>query len=137
MTIFCKVMTPYGTLLSEENRFFAKTTVFRDFTHVVNDHHTMFWRAQWLYPSCLSAVPQPHSKTSESYTYETTGTDETQEVSSVQCESSGSDSNLNLRVWLLVKSLVTNSSFSDAFSDKVTIDQQRKEEQNGNGSSPR
>ena len=40
------------------------------------------------------------------------------------------DSNLNLREWPSVKSLVTNSSFPEAMSDKVTIDQQRKEEQN-------
>ena len=72
-------------------------------------------------------------KTSESCASGVTGTGETQEISSIQRESSGSDSNLSIREWpslvTYVKSLVTNSSFSDARSDRVTIDQQRKEEQ--------
>ena len=64
-----------------------------------------------------------------SNTSETTGRGGTLELISVQRESSESDSNLSLWEWQSVKSLETNSSFSEAMSDEVTTEQQRKEEQ--------
>ena len=99
-------------------------------THVVSDQYTIFWAGEVAIAKMLSGCSTATFEMSEAYMSETTGTDETQEVSSVLLESSGSDGNLSLRKCPSVKSLVTSSSFSEAMSDKVTIDQQRKEEQN-------
>ena len=55
---------------------------------------------------------------------------ELQEISSTQRESSDTISQVSLREWPPTKSLTTASSFSEAMSDCVTADQQRREEQN-------
>ena len=55
---------------------------------------------------------------------------ELQEVSSTQRESSDTISQVSLKEWPTTKSLSTDSSFSEAMSDCVTADQQRREEQN-------
>ena len=57
-------------------------------------------------------------------------TDDARETSSVQREDSSTTSELSLTAWSSVESLVTGSSFSEAMSDCVTADQQRREEQN-------
>ena len=51
-------------------------------------------------------------------------------TSSIQRESSETESHWSLRKWPSVKSLLTSFSFSEAMSDRVTVDQQRREEQN-------
>ena len=51
-------------------------------------------------------------------------------MSSTQRESSDAISQVNLREWPPTKSISTGSSFSEAMSDCVTADQQRREEQN-------
>ena len=55
---------------------------------------------------------------------------EAHETSSIQQEGSQIESRWSLREWPSVKSLMTSSSFSEEMSDRVTVDQQRKEEQN-------
>ena len=55
---------------------------------------------------------------------------EMQEISLTQRESSDTISQVSLREWPPAKSLSTGSSFSEAMSDCVTADQQRREEQN-------
>ena len=66
---------------------------------------------------------------------ESTATDavdpsEMQEISSTQRESSDTISQVSLREWPSPKPLSISSSFSEAMSDCVTADQQRREEQN-------
>ena len=56
--------------------------------------------------------------------------DDAQETSSIQRESSEIESRWSLEEWPSVKPLVTSSSFSEEMSDRVTVDQQRREEQN-------
>ena len=90
----------------------------------------MFWAGAVAIPKFLTRVSTAISELDGSNTSKTTGTGETLELSSVQRESSESDSNLSLPEWPSVKSPVTNSSFSEARSDEVTAEQQRKEEQN-------
>ena len=90
----------------------------------------MFWAGAVAITKLLSRQATTALETSESSASGVTGTSETQETSSIQRESSGSDRHLSLRQWLYLKFLVTNSSFPEAMSDRVTIDQQRKEEQN-------
>ena len=99
-------------------------------TYVISDY--MFCAGAVAFAKLLRRSVTATPKTSDAYMPEATGTGDTQEVSSVQRESSGSDSILSLRERPSVKSLVTNSSFSEseAMSDRVTIDQQRREEQN-------
>ena len=56
--------------------------------------------------------------------------DDAQETSSIQREDSSTTSELSQTAWSSVNSLVIGSSFSEAMSDCVTADQQRREEQN-------
>ena len=67
---------------------------------------------------------------SESSTSDAIDPSETQEISSTQRESSDTISQANLREWPSAESLLTGSSFSEAMSNSVTVDQQRLEEQN-------
>ena len=67
---------------------------------------------------------------SDSSTSNATDPSEMQEISSTQQESSDTISQVSLREWPPAKSLSTGSSFSEAMSDCVTADQQRREEQN-------
>ena len=90
----------------------------------------MLWAGAVTIAKLLKRRSTAKPETNGSYTSETTRTYETQEVSFVQRENSRSDSNLSLREWTSVKSPVTNSTFSEAMSDKVTVEQQRKEESN-------
>ena len=90
----------------------------------------MFWAGALAIVILLTRHSTTAPKKSESCASGVIGTGEIQETSSTQRESSGSDSNLSIREWPTVKPLVTNSSFSEAMSDIVNIDQQRKEEQN-------
>ena len=69
-------------------------------------------------------------RNSESSTSNAVDTDDARETSSVQREDSSTTSELSLTAWSSVESLVTGSSFSEAMSDCVTADQQRREEQN-------
>ena len=55
---------------------------------------------------------------------------ETQETSSTQRQGSDTISRVSLREWPSAESFLTDSSFSEAMSDSVTVDQQRREEQN-------
>ena len=66
---------------------------------------------------------------SEPNASDATDSSEVQEISSAQRESSDT-SQVSLREWPPTKSLSTGSSFSEAMSDCVTADQQRREEQN-------
>ena len=66
---------------------------------------------------------------SESSASEKPDPSETQETSSTQREGSDTISRVSLREWPSAESLLTNSSFSEAMSDSVTVDQQRREEQ--------
>ena len=68
--------------------------------------------------------------TSESSASDATDPSEKHETSSAQRESSDTISRVSLREWPSAESLVTGSSFSEAMSDNVTVDQQRREEQN-------
>ena len=67
---------------------------------------------------------------SEPSTSDATDPSELQEISSTQRESSDTISQVSLRERPSTKSLSTGSSFSEAMSDCVTADQQRREEQN-------
>ena len=67
---------------------------------------------------------------SEPYASDATDSSELQEISSTQRESSDTISQVSLREWQPRKSLLTGSSFSEAMSDCITADQQRREEQN-------
>ena len=68
--------------------------------------------------------------TSESSASNATDPSEKQETSSTQREGSDTISRVSLRGWPSTEPLVTGSSFSEAMSDNVTVDQQRWEEQN-------
>ena len=89
----------------------------------------MFWASAMAYAKLLTRHATATIETSESCASGITGTNETPETSSTQRECSGSDSNLSIRESPSVKSLVTISSFPEALSDRVPIDQQRNEEQ--------
>ena len=67
---------------------------------------------------------------SEPNASDATDSSELQKISSTQRESSDTISQVSLRDWPPTKSLSTGSSFSEAMSDCVTNDQQRREEQN-------
>ena len=67
---------------------------------------------------------------SESSAPDATDPSETQETSSTQRESSDTISRASLSEWPSAESLLTGSSFSEAMSDSVTVDQERREEQN-------
>ena len=67
---------------------------------------------------------------SESTATDATDSSEMQEISSTQRECSDTISQVILREWPSAKPLSTSSSFSEAMSDCVTADQQRREEQN-------
>ena len=69
--------------------------------------------------------------TNESSASDATDLNEKQETSSTQREGSDTISRVSLRGWPSAESLVTGSSFSEAMSDSVTVDQQRRGEQNG------
>ena len=67
---------------------------------------------------------------SESGAFDATDPSETQETSSTQQEGLDTISRVSLREWPCAESLLTDSFFSEAMSDSVTVDQQRREEQN-------
>ena len=67
---------------------------------------------------------------SEPNASDATDSSELQEISSTQRESSDTISQVSLREWPPTKSLSTGSSFPEAMSDCVTVDQQRREDQN-------
>ena len=67
--------------------------------------------------------------TSESSASDATNLSEKQETSSTQREGSETIGLVSLRGWPSAESFVTGSSFSEARSDSVTVDQQRLEEQ--------
>ena len=66
------------------------------------------------------------TKLTETATPETSETSEPCELRSVQRESSGSLSDLNLQEWQSLKSLMTGSPFSEAISDRVTTNSNEK-----------
>ena len=68
--------------------------------------------------------------TSESSAPDATNPSDKQDTSSTQREGSDTISRVSLREWPSTESLVTGSSFSEAMSDSVTVDQQRREEKN-------
>ena len=74
----------------------------------------MYWASAMAIAILLTRHVTTTNETSESYAVGITGTNETQETSSIQRESSGRESNLSKREWPSVKSLVTGSSFSEA-----------------------
>ena len=87
----------------------------------------MFWTgvaamAEWL--------TRRASRTSGSSADDITDVSDTQETSSLQRESSEVSAELSLKEWSSLDSLITGSSFSEAMSDCVSADQQRREEQN-------
>ena len=87
----------------------------------------MFWTGV---AAIVKLLTRGMPRTSESSTSNAVDTDDAQETSSVQREDSSITSELSLTAWSSVDSLVTGSSFSEAMSDCVTVDQQRREEQN-------
>ena len=99
-------------------------------SHEESNGNTMFWASAMAFAKLLTRHATATSEKGESCASGITGTNETQETSSLQRESSGSDSNLSIREWPSGKYLVTSSYFSEAMCDRVSIDQQRKEEQN-------
>ena len=88
----------------------------------------MFWEGAVAVARLLMRDAAGGSEVIESTTSEATETSKTYELSSIQRESSGSNGNLSLHEWPSVKPLVTGSSFSEVISDRVTAEQQRKEE---------
>ena len=100
--------------------FVDGSTCLRTLPYVISNCYSMFWAGKAVIAHLLTSRSTATLETSESCTSGATGTGETQEVSSIQRESSGSDSNLSLREWPSVNFLVTNSSFSEAMSDRVT-----------------
>ena len=84
----------------------------------------MFWTGV---AAIVKLLTRGMPKTSDSSTSNAVDMEET---SSVQREDSSTTSELSLTAWSSVESLVTGSSFSEAMSDCVTADQQRREEQN-------
>ena len=87
----------------------------------------MFWTSV---AAIVKLLARGMSRTSESSTSNAVDMDDAQETSSIQREDSSATSELSLTAWSSVDSLVTGSSFSEAISDCVTADQQRREEQN-------
>ena len=67
---------------------------------------------------------------SESSTSDAIDPSEAQEMSSTQRESSDIISQAIWQEWPSAESLLTGSSISEAMSDSVTVDQQRREDQN-------
>ena len=84
----------------------------------------MFWTG------VAKLLTRKASRTSKSSTDNITDVSDTQETSSIQREGSDVTAELSLKEWSSLDSLVTGSSFSEAMSDCVTADQQRREEQN-------
>ena len=89
----------------------------------------MFWagamaKAKQLARRASIAIGAHASDTSD-----ITDVSDAHETSSTQQESSEIESRWGLREWPSVRSLMTSSSFSE-MSDRVTVDQQRREEQN-------
>ena len=68
--------------------------------------------------------------TSEFSASDATDPSEKQGTSSTQREGSDTIGRVSLTEWPSTESLVTGSSFSEAMSESVTVDQQRREEQN-------
>ena len=87
----------------------------------------MFWTGMATVVRLLTHITEEGSEPNAS---DTTNSSEQQEISSTQRESSDTISQVSLREWPPTKSLSTGSSFSEAMSDRVTADQQRREEQN-------
>ena len=87
----------------------------------------MFWTGV---AAIVKLLTRGMPRTSESSTSNAVDTDDARETSSVQREDSSTTSELRLTAWSSVESLVTGSSFSEAMSDCVTADQQRRDEQN-------
>ena len=87
----------------------------------------MFWTGV---AAIVKLLTRGMPRTSESSTRNVVDMDDAQETSSIQREDSSTTSELSLTAWSSVDTLVTGSSFSEAMSDCVTADQQRREEQN-------
>ena len=87
----------------------------------------MFWTAV---AAIVKLLTRGTSRTSESSTSNAVSAEEVRETSSIQREDSSTTGELSLTAWSSVVSLITGSSFSEAMSDCVTVDQQRREEQN-------
>ena len=79
---------------------------------------------------CQAAHAWGMPRINGSSTSKAVDTDDAQETSSIQREDSSTAGELSLTAWSSVDSSVTGSSFSEAMSDCVTADQQRREEQN-------
>ena len=87
----------------------------------------MFWASV---ATIVRLFTRSAEEASESSAPEAIFPSETQEKSTTQRESSDTISQASLREWPSAESLLTGSSFSEAMSDSVTVDQQRREEQN-------
>ena len=87
----------------------------------------MFWDSV---AAIASLFTRRRVGTSESSASNATDPSEKQETSSTQREGSDTTSRVSLRGWPSTEPVVTGSSFSEAMSDSVTVDQQRWEEQN-------
>ena len=90
----------------------------------------MFWADEVAVVKLLTRRTVVTLDASESGTSGITEVSDTQEASSIQRESSETESHWSLREWPSVKSLATSFSFSEAMSDRVNVDQHRTEEQN-------
>ena len=87
----------------------------------------MFWASV---ATVVRLFTRSTEEASEPSTSDATDPSEKQEISSTQRESSDTISQVSLRDWSPTKSLSPGSSLSEAMSDCVTADQQRREEQN-------
>ena len=87
----------------------------------------MFWAS---IATIVQLFPRNAEEASESSASDATDPREAQEISSTQRECSDTLSQVSLRDRPSAESLLTGSSFSEAMSDSVTVDQQRREEQN-------
>ena len=87
----------------------------------------MFWASVETIVRLFTRNPV---RTNEYSVPDATDLSETQDTSSTQREGSDTITRASLREWPSAESLLTGSSFSEEMSDSVTVDQQRREEQN-------
>ena len=90
----------------------------------------MFWAGAVAMARQLARRASVALGAKESDTSGITEKSDAHETSLIQRKGSEIESRWSLKEWPPVKSLMTSSSFSEEMSDRVTVDQQRREEQN-------
>ena len=90
----------------------------------------MFWAGALAKDKQLARRASIALGANESDTSGITDVSDAEEATSVQREGSEIESRWSLRERPSVKSLMTSSCFSEEMSDRVTVNQQRREEQN-------